>query len=359
MIILSVVVCYIHAPTLTETVPRWVFFLNAFCLFAYQTLDNLDGKQARNTGQSSPLGEMFDHGCDAVSCTLGAFNWLVLCSQGPSLFSFSVILVAWLPFACATWEEYYVGGLFLGYLNGPIEGLLSMQFAQVVAGILGHQFWHMTLEQFSPLIAQLLPFAAHFPLCYFVTGLTLFLAFLNSSINIVNVYQQVQKNAKLQNLTQEERVWRERSFLGALRKLIPFAILIVGAALWLLLSPSNIFASHTYLFLIATGLWFGYLASNVTLAFLLKTSLVEFSFACLPIMLCTLNALLSRFIGLQVISEAKSLYLYSIAAIVVYAHFVITVCTQISSYLGIGVLRILPARTPSPSSRGSIKPNHH
>lgn len=30
-------------------------------------LDNLDGRQARRTGSSSPLGLMFDHGCDALT----------------------------------------------------------------------------------------------------------------------------------------------------------------------------------------------------------------------------------------------------------------------------------------------------
>jgi ethanolaminephosphotransferase len=33
-------------------------------------LDNLDGKQARRTGTSSPLGMMFDHGCDALTTFL-------------------------------------------------------------------------------------------------------------------------------------------------------------------------------------------------------------------------------------------------------------------------------------------------
>lgn len=36
-------------------------------LFIYQSLDAIDGKQARRTGSSSPLGELFDHGCDSVS----------------------------------------------------------------------------------------------------------------------------------------------------------------------------------------------------------------------------------------------------------------------------------------------------
>lgn len=36
-------------------------------IFAYQTLDAVDGKQARRTGQASPLGQLFDHGCDSIS----------------------------------------------------------------------------------------------------------------------------------------------------------------------------------------------------------------------------------------------------------------------------------------------------
>ena len=32
------------------------------CTFVYQTLDNMDGKQARRTGTSSPLGLLMDHG---------------------------------------------------------------------------------------------------------------------------------------------------------------------------------------------------------------------------------------------------------------------------------------------------------
>ena len=39
----------------------------AWCLFVYQTMDAMDGKQARRTGSSTPLGQLFDHGCDAYT----------------------------------------------------------------------------------------------------------------------------------------------------------------------------------------------------------------------------------------------------------------------------------------------------
>ena len=50
-----------------QQVPSWSLHLNGLGLFVYQTLDAVDGKQARRTGTSSPLGELFDHGCDAIS----------------------------------------------------------------------------------------------------------------------------------------------------------------------------------------------------------------------------------------------------------------------------------------------------
>jgi phosphatidylglycerophosphate synthase len=39
-------------------------------IFFYQTLDNMDGKQARRTGSSSSLGMIFDHGCDSINATI-------------------------------------------------------------------------------------------------------------------------------------------------------------------------------------------------------------------------------------------------------------------------------------------------
>ena len=48
-------------------IPKWACFLAAFGVFSYHTLDVLDGKQAVRIGRTSPLGELLDHGCDAMS----------------------------------------------------------------------------------------------------------------------------------------------------------------------------------------------------------------------------------------------------------------------------------------------------
>ena len=47
--------------------PAWTYVFVALCLFIYQSMDAIDGKQARRTNSSTQLGELFDHGCDAIS----------------------------------------------------------------------------------------------------------------------------------------------------------------------------------------------------------------------------------------------------------------------------------------------------
>ena len=42
--------------------PRWVYFFLGFSVFTYLHMDCIDGKQARRTKSSSPLGQLFDHG---------------------------------------------------------------------------------------------------------------------------------------------------------------------------------------------------------------------------------------------------------------------------------------------------------
>eukprot|EP01083_Nonionella_stella_P047302 126588_1 len=54
-------------PHLSSTNPStFACIFSAFTWFVYHTLDNIDGKHARNTKTSSPLGQLFDHGIDAL-----------------------------------------------------------------------------------------------------------------------------------------------------------------------------------------------------------------------------------------------------------------------------------------------------
>ena len=78
--------------------PRWSCFLCALGLFIYQSLDAIDGKQARRTNTSTPLGELFDHGCDSISTIFVALSACISCQLGhyPNWLFFQVIFLFWI-----------------------------------------------------------------------------------------------------------------------------------------------------------------------------------------------------------------------------------------------------------------------
>nr|GEZ07098.1 choline/ethanolaminephosphotransferase 1-like isoform X1 [Tanacetum cinerariifolium] len=101
---LSAVLGFIYSPHLDTAPPRWVNFAHGLLLFLYQTFDAVDGKQARRTNSSSPLGELFDHGCDALACALEALAFASTAMCGRNAFWFWVISA--IPFYLATWEQF-------------------------------------------------------------------------------------------------------------------------------------------------------------------------------------------------------------------------------------------------------------
>jgi len=127
--------------------PRWVYVLIAASLFAYQTLDNMDGKQARKTGSSTPLGMIFDHSCDAINAIIGACMACTLfCVPSSNLLAvLMAISTTSVPFYFATWEEYYVHKLILQPFNGPSEGVFIGVMASLWTAIQGPFWWHQTL----------------------------------------------------------------------------------------------------------------------------------------------------------------------------------------------------------------------
>ena len=63
---------YLYGLSTEGPVDNWYCYLLGVSYFIYSTLDNVDGKQARRTGSGSPLGMLFDHGCDAMTAVLGS-----------------------------------------------------------------------------------------------------------------------------------------------------------------------------------------------------------------------------------------------------------------------------------------------
>jgi ethanolaminephosphotransferase len=81
-------------------------------------LDGIDGKQARRTGSSGPLGELFDHGLDSFTAGLIPVAAYSLFGRGPkySIIPFRMFFILWnvlFNFYLSHWEKYNTGVLFL------------------------------------------------------------------------------------------------------------------------------------------------------------------------------------------------------------------------------------------------------
>lgn len=128
-------------------IPRWIFLWNFLAMLLYQTLDNMDGKQARRTGSSSPLGLLFDHGCDAVNSIFGSVNWIIGMALVPKdnlLECWALVFGPYAMFYIATWEQYHTGELILPTMNGPNEGLLGGALLSLTSWYYGPTFWQGT-----------------------------------------------------------------------------------------------------------------------------------------------------------------------------------------------------------------------
>jgi len=65
-----IVMFSISGASFYSEIPSWFCYVHAVTYFLYRLLDEMDGKQARRTGNSSPLGLLFDHGCDCFAVGL-------------------------------------------------------------------------------------------------------------------------------------------------------------------------------------------------------------------------------------------------------------------------------------------------
>ena len=123
---------------LIGTVPSWILFVEVYCFFVYRLLDEMDGKQARRTGNSSPLGLLFDHGCDCFATGLQLLLGMKVGQIGNNGITQTFMIVGLLAFHFSTLEEYYVGTLKLPVCNAVSDGSGIVIAFFLFTGIVGN-----------------------------------------------------------------------------------------------------------------------------------------------------------------------------------------------------------------------------
>lgn len=125
----------------TEPAPSWAYLQAALGLFFYQTLDAIDGKQARRTGSSSPLGELFDHGCDSMTQVFVTLNICYAMALGTVPFGVLIVsVISVVMFYCAHWSTYCTGQLRFSKFD-VTEAQMSVISVLLTTAIFGSGVW--------------------------------------------------------------------------------------------------------------------------------------------------------------------------------------------------------------------------
>ena len=301
------------APTYTEHVPGWACFVYAACIFAYQTMDNIDGKQARRTGAGSPLGELFDHGVDSL--VMGMFVMIVasvLGAGGVYTVVAGVLILG--PFYLSHWDEYHAGVLVMGELTGPTEMQVAVMAFLAVVGVLGGR-----------VPAAVAPFVL--------------VAAALGALAMCGMY--VRSVHKL--VTEGRSVHPVARFGDALRQVLPYAAWVGTTLVWVVATHATA-AQHPTLYLLAITLAFGAMTQQL-IAQRICGEPISFNWNILvPYAIAAVYGVLSA-AGLPFfVGPTTVLFFVFIASFFLEAVFVSSVIYQLATFLEIHPFRITPRK---------------
>ena len=225
-------------------IPPWACFFSAFCYLLYMILDNIDGKQARRTKSSSPLGLLFDHGTDActtffITCGLGAILALETIYQYILLWIMIIV-----PFYLNNWEEYVTGVMSLPIINGINEGTFVIVFLECLTGCIGQDYLNKK---------EYIIFGKHILFNTFISSLACGAGIFFGIISIFEVRQLESK---------EKRI-------NALIDVFPFIYFLAGFFCIIYLTDSKISENYPQLLLVSFGFQFAKMLGLLQLSHLM------------------------------------------------------------------------------------------
>jgi len=292
--------------------------VSAILIFCYMLLDNTDGKQARRTQSSSPLGELIDHGSDSMTVGIGALNLGVLLGFDPwSIFLVSII--GSLPFYLAHWEEYFTHSLVLGMLNGPTETetLAIILFLMTYANGLSWWTEHTSFFSGAPFLVTLQRYKI---IVYLAIFMSLFTA-------LQSLYTGLRK-ASAQGVT----------LATSFSQLLPITLVWISTALWVYFTP--LFSAHSVWFISTFGFVFSTLVGRCIVQRICNEPFRLFYPVIIPLLVACANTL-SRFpLGAPLVDEYTVLVLASVSSFVGWSHFVVSIIREMCTVLNISAFTI-------------------
>ncbi|KAH8401388.1 hypothetical protein KR009_005102 [Drosophila setifemur] len=321
-----ILICY--SPNGVEAPPRWTCVLCALGLFIYQSLDSIDGKQARRTNTSSPLGELFDHGCDSISTVFVALSACISCQLGhyPNWLFFQCFCAIAL-FYCAHWQTYVSGTMRFGRID-VTEAQFSIIAIHLVSAALGPQIW---LTKIGIGSIEL----------WFGPAMTTIVCGLLSLTYVFSVIKAggVGKNGSTVAGT------------SVLSPSIPLTLVVLPALMIAQKSPQNIFTEHASVYIMAFGMVAAKITNKLVIAHMTKSEMDYLDWSLLGPSLLFLNQYFNC-----IVPEIWLLWFTLIWGTQDLLRYCAQVCLEICQHLRIDLFRIpyTPKATASVSSQSNF-----
>ncbi|XP_059490082.1 cholinephosphotransferase 1 isoform X1 [Neocloeon triangulifer] len=312
--ILTTLVLVWYCPDAKAEPPRWGCFLCALGLFIYQSLDAVDGKQARRTGSSSPLGELFDHGCDSISTVFVALSACIAVQLGEK--------PGWMLFQCFTGMTMFYFAHWQTYVSGTLkftkvdvtEAQCSIMGIHLISAIFGSSIWTTKIPVVNLEIFYLM---------------ILFSQMCCGAAFIQGVYIILTGGCGRNGSTV--------AGTSVLSPVIPFGLVVVPAVVISAMSTQNVYEENPCLYILAFGMVIAKVTNRLVVAHMTKSEMEYLDSVLMGPLMLFLNQYFKSFLP-----EYYVLWGCMLWATFDLLRYCRQVCLEICDYLHIELFRIKP-----------------
>jgi len=305
-------------------IPKWVFLVASINVFVAYTLDGIDGKQARRTGTSTPLGELFDHGLDSYS---SLFIMIYLFSlfgvhDLPVMRMQFMTFCVYMNFYLSHFEKYNTKVMFLPW--GYDFVMWGCALALFVAYVFGPSIYVTPIFGFTPT---------------FLVEILLYSSGIVSSWTVIswNIYKSYR-----------DKTGHMRPFFEAAKPLYPLIALFVISTSWAYFSPNNILAYDPRVFFMITGTIFSNVSCRLIVAQMSNTICDGWNFQLTVYLITTLFCIAPyQLVGLPPLPfYIENYILITLLTVfsVLHFHYGYGIVTEMCEHFGIKCFTIKPKK---------------
>jgi ethanolaminephosphotransferase len=188
-------------------------------------------------------------GIDSLNCPLAGLIMVAACGYGSTPLGLFTVLIPCPTMFLSSWEQYHTGILYLGFINGPCEGIIIACTIMGLSAVYGPGFYQQEAMNILPFIKDPSIMVHHL-----FVGMCLFAFF---GVHLPAWYptpSYMTTDGSFYNVYKARKA-RGEAFLPTLPQLIPMILFVAAHCAWLL-SPYSYALKEGQLMLVGLTMTF-------------------------------------------------------------------------------------------------------